>query len=249
MSGFSFSSVKDNYHQTLERISQAAKTAGRNPEEVRLVVVTKTQPIELVAAVVEAGAKYLGENYAEQALPKILSLSATAQVEWHMIGHVQSRKASLVCQHFDFLHSLDSLRLAIRLDRLAAEQGRELPVLLEFNLGGEESKFGWQIEQERDWQMTLPDLAQVLELPHLAVKGLMGMAPLTENPEDARYFYRKLRSFQSTLQTRLPQRGWSELSMGMSADFEVAIQEGATWVRIGQSIFGPRRAGSSSEKT
>lgn len=243
MNGLSVSSIQDNYHQTLERISRAAKTAGRKPEEVRLVVVTKTQPMEVVEAVVEAGAKYLGENYAEQAVPKILALSASAKVVWHMIGHVQSRKAGLVCEYFDYLHSLDSLKLAIRLDRQAAYRGKVLPVLLEFNLGGEESKYGWQIEQEQDWQLILPDLEQVLELPHLAVKGLMGMAPLSETPESARPFYRRLRSFQEILQARLPQRDWSELSMGMSADFEIAVQEGATWVRIGQSILGPRRSG------
>lgn len=242
MVGLSVSKLKDNYHQTLERIFHAAKTTGRNPEEVRLVVVTKTQPIDLVKAVVAAGAKYLGENYAEQAVPKIRALSVPLEVEWHMIGHVQSRKAELVCEHFDYLHSLDSLKLAVRLDRQAAEWGKVLPVLLEFNLGGERSKYGWQIKQEQDWQSILPDLEQVLALPHLAVKGLMGMAPMSEAPEDARPFFRRLRSFQKTLQARMPQLDWSELSMGMSADFEIAVQEGATWVRIGTNIFGPRRA-------
>jgi pyridoxal phosphate enzyme (YggS family) len=241
MNDSSASSIKDNYHETLGRIAHAAKNAGRQPEEVRLVVVTKTQPVEVVRAVIEAGARDLGENYAEQAVPKIQALSASVKVEWHMIGHVQSRKAGLVCEFFDYMHSLDSLKLATRLEIEAAERGRVLPVLLEFNLGSEESKYGWQINQEADWQTILLDIEQVLELPHLAVKGLMGMAPLSEVPEDARPFYRRLRSLQKTLQARLPRLDWFELSMGMSGDFEVAVQEGATMVRIGQSILGPRR--------
>lgn len=241
MVGLSASTIRDHYEKTLERIAGAAKKAGRQPQEIRLVVVTKTQPIEVVEAVIEAGARYLGENYAEQAVPKIQALSASASVEWHMIGHVQSRKADLVCEYFNYLHSLDSLKLAMRLDRQAGARGKVLPVLLEFNLGGEESKFGWTVSRESDWQTLIPELEQILELPHLAVKGLMGMAPLSTVPEDARPFYRRLRSIQKTLQQHLPQVDWSELSMGMSGDFEVAVQEGATWVRIGQKIFGPRQ--------
>ena len=243
MNALPVSQIKENYFRTLERIAQAAKAVGRKPEDVGLVVVTKTHPVEIIEAVIEAGAQYLGENYAEQALPKIQALSAQYKVEWHMIGHVQSRKADLVCEYFDYLHSLDSLKLAARLDRLAEERGRILPVLLELNLGGEESKYGWPIWQEKHWPDILPDLEQVIEMPHLKVKGLMGMAPFFDEAETARPFYRRLRLFQNYVQSRLPQEDWHELSMGMSADFEIAIQEGATWVRIGQSIFGPRKSG------
>ena len=240
MANFSGGKIKDNYLRTLERIAEAAYGAGRKPEDVKLVVVTKTHPIEVVEAVAEAGGKYLGENYAEEAALKIESLSSQYSVQWHMIGHVQSRKANLVCDYFDYLHSLDSLKLAVRLDRLAAERSRVLPVLLELNLGGEESKFGWPLWKEEQWQSILSDIVQVLDLLHLQVKGLMGMAPFFDDAEKARPYYKRLRLFQEFLQSHLPQVTWSELSMGMSADFEVAVQEGATWVRIGQSILGPR---------
>ena len=242
MANFSGGKIKDNYLRTLEWIAEAAYGAGRKPEDVKLVVVTKTHPIEVVEAVAEAGGKYLGENYAEEAALKIESLSSQYSVQWHMIGHVQSRKASLVCDYFDYLHSLDCLKLAVRLDRLAAERSRVLPVLLELNLGGEESKFGWPLWKEEQWQSILSDIVQVLDLLHLQVKGLMGMAPFFDDAEKARPYYKRLRLFQEFLQSHLPQVTWSELSMGMSADFEVAVQEGATWVRIGQSILGPRKS-------
>jgi PLP dependent protein len=203
-------------------------------------VVTKTHPIEVVRAVVEAGAEYLGENYAEEAVEKIQALPLNYKVQWHMIGHVQSRKAALICEYFDYLHSLDSLKLAERLDRLAAERKRRLPVLLELNLGGEESKFGWPIWDEKNWDTILDDINKVAALPYLTIKGLMGMAPFFFDPNDAKPFYRRLRLFRDFLWVRVPQLELNELSMGMSGDFEVAIQEGATWVRIGQKILGPR---------
>jgi hypothetical protein len=232
--------IKQNYNRTLEQMAQAAHVSGRDPGEIKLVVVTKTHPIEVVQAVVEAGAKYLGENYAEEAVPKIKALPAQYQVQWHMIGHVQSRKAALICDYFDYLHSLDSLKLALRLDRLAADRQCTLPVLLEFNLGGEESKFGWPVWEENNWQVLLDEINQVITLPNISVRGLMGMAPFFDDPDQARPYYRRLRLFRDYLRIHIPQVEWTELSMGMSGDFKVAIQEGATWVRIGQNILGPR---------
>jgi PLP dependent protein len=232
--------IKENFLQTLDQIAKAAFTVGRNPGEIKLVVVTKTQPIEVVRAVIDAGAEYLGENYAEEAVQKIEALPPENKVQWHMIGHVQSRKAALICEYFDYLHSLDSLKLAERLDRLAAERKRRLKVLLELNLGGEESKFGWPIWDEKNWDTILDDINKVAVLPNLMVKGLMGMAPFFDDPEDARPFYRRLRLFRDFLRVQVPQLDLTELSMGMSGDFEVAVQEGATWVRIGQKILGPR---------
>lgn len=235
--------IRENYFHTLERIAKAARIAGRAPEDIRLVVVTKTHPIEVVIAVVEAGAKYLGENYAEEAVLKIKELPAQYVVQWHMIGHIQSRKAALVCEYFDYVHSLDSLKLATRLDRFAGEHGRKLPVLVECNLGGEATKFGYPIWNEGLWKTILEEIAQIVELPNLSVRGVMGMAPFMAIAEEARPYYRRLRLFRDFLQSRLPRVDWRELSMGMSADFEVAVQEGATWVRIGQSILGARRTG------
>jgi len=232
--------IRERYQATLERIAIAAKASGREPESVRLVVVTKAQPLEVVQAAVQAGVRRLGENYPEESVSKILSFGPEIGVEWHMIGHVQSRKARLVIEHFDLLQSLDSLKLAERLDRMAAEAGRILPVMLEFNVGGEESKFGWSAAHEKDWLMLYPVIESILGLGNLEVRGLMTMPPLETDPEDARIYFRTLCLLRDHLATRYPQADWRELSMGTSADYEVAVQEGATLVRIGTAILGSR---------
>jgi len=232
--------IHERYQQTLEKITAAARATGRDPESVRLVVVTKAQPLEVVQAAVQSGAKILGENYPEESVSKILSLAPEVKVEWHMIGHVQSRKARLVVEHFDLLQSLDSLKLAERLDRMAADAGRILPVMLELNVGGEESKFGWPAAQEKEWPALYPEIEAILGLENLYLCGLMTMPPLEANPEDARIYFRTLRRLRDHLAGRYPQADWHELSMGTSADYEVAVQEGATLVRIGTAIVGPR---------
>jgi hypothetical protein len=235
------SSIRENYQSTLDQIATAARKSDRNPDDVRLVVVTKSQPIEIVQAAIEAGARILGENYPEEAVTKIQSLAAQSAVEWHMIGHVQSRKARLVADHFALLHSLDSVKLAQRLDRFAAEQNHVLPVLLEFNVGGEESKAGWDASDESKWEALLPEIASIVELSHLRVRGLMTMPPLETNPEDARRFFERLRSLRDYLSAQYSQADWRELSMGTSADYAVAVEEGATLVRVGTAIVGARK--------
>lgn len=240
MAAYSPQNIRKNYEIVLERIGQAAVRYHRTPESVRLVVVTKTHPVEVVKTVLEAGARHIGENYVEEAITKIQALSPDMPVQWHMIGHIQSRKASLVCQYFQYVHSLDSLRLAQRLEASSAGRKRPLPVLIECNLAGEETKFGYPIWQEEAWSELLPEIGQIAALPHLQVSGLMGMAPYFSAAEMARPYYHRLRLFQDYLRRHIPQVEWSELSMGMSGDFEVAIDEGATWVRICQSILGPR---------
>jgi len=232
--------IQDNLQRVLERIAQAARAAGRDPDGVRLVVVTKGHPIQAVQEVIAAGARLLGENYVEEGVGKQQACGGAALVQWHMIGHVQSRKARPVCEHFDWLHSLDSLKLARRLDSVAGELGRRLPVLLECNVSGEATKFGWSAWQAETWPDLLPALAEVTALPNLSVCGLMTMAPFLEDPEQARPYFRRLRRLQEFLACRLTQVDWVELSMGMSGDFEAAIQEGATLVRIGTAIMGPR---------
>jgi pyridoxal phosphate enzyme (YggS family) len=233
-------SIRERYLQTLDRIAAAAGKSGRNPESVKLVVVTKSQPVEVVQAAIEAGVRILGENYPEEGVRKIQTVPENSAVEWHMIGHVQGRKAGLVAQHFNLLHSLDTLRLAQRLDRLAGEAGRILPVLLEFNVGGEESKGGWPAWEEKQWAELLDDMSSVLALGYLQVRGLMAMPPLGETAEYSRPFFQRLKRLQETLMEEYPQASWTELSMGTSLDYEVAIQEGATFVRIGTAIVGPR---------
>jgi pyridoxal phosphate enzyme (YggS family) len=235
------SSIRENYQHTLDQIATAARKSDRKPEDIRLVVVTKSQPINVVQAALEAGARILGENYPEEGVTKIQSLAGQSGVEWHMIGHVQSRKARLVADHFALLQSLDSLKLAQRLDRFAAERNRVLPVLLEFNVGGEESKAGWEASDKTRWEMFLPEVSSILELSHLRVHGLMTMPPLETNPEDARRFFQRLRALRDHLASQFPEANWRELSMGTSADYTVAIEEGATLVRVGTAIVGARK--------
>ena len=242
------SSIREKYQFTLDQIATAAHKSGRDPKEIRLVVVTKSQPVEVAQAAIEAGAQVLGENYPEEGVTKIQSLAGQSGVEWHMIGHVQSRKARLVADHFALLHSLDSLKLAQRLDRFAAERNRVLPVLLEFNVGGEESKSGWDASDESQWNALMPDISSVLDLPHLTVHGLMTMPPLETDPQDARRFFLRLRSLREHLASQFPQADWHELSMGTSADYTVAVEEGATLVRVGTAIVGARKYKSDMER-
>jgi len=233
-------SIRGKYSQTLDRIAAAARSVGRDPDTVKLVVVTKAQPVEIVQAAIQAGVKMIGENYAEEGVMKIQSVGEASGVEWHMIGHVQSRKAELVARHFNMLQSLDSLRLARRLDRFCTEAGHSLPVLLEFNVGDEASKAGWPAADERRWSNLLPDISSILELPSLEVRGLMAMPPLGGQAESSRPYFVRLRKLQHYLSNQLPSGAWAELSMGTSLDYEVAVEESATLVRIGTAIVGAR---------
>jgi PLP dependent protein len=224
----------------MERIEFAARTSGRTPQSIKLVVVTKKQPLELIEAVIAAGAQYLGENYADEALPKINALRRNQQVQWHMIGHVQSRKAEMVCDNFGYIHSLDSLKLAERYNHFAGAACRKIPVLLQFNVSGEETKSGWNAWQEQQWEQFMPEIEKIITLENIQVRGVMTMPPFTEDPESARLYFRRLVQLRDFLGSHFPRGDWNELSMGMSGDYEVAIHEGATWVRIGQAILGPR---------
>jgi pyridoxal phosphate enzyme (YggS family) len=231
--------IHERYQRVLGQIAEAAHRSGREPGAVRLVVVTKSQPVEVVRAAIEAGIPALGENYAEEAVEKIAALQEY-EVEWHMIGHVQSRKADLVARHFTMLHSLDSLKLATRLDRSSGEMGRTLPVLLEFNVSGEESKFGFPAWNEAAWPRLSADLESILKMPHLRVRGLMTMPPFFDDPEKTRIYFQKLVRLREWLRELFPAAELDELSMGTSVDFPAAVAEGATYVRVGQAILGPR---------
>jgi PLP dependent protein len=231
--------IQQRMEQIQERIRRAAEAAGRKAQHVRLVVVTKAQPAEVVRAALEAGAIYLGENYPEETVAKMQVLGRV-EANWHMIGHLQSRKAALVTDNFDLLQSLDSARLAEKLERRLAESSRTLPVLLEMNVGGEESKFGWQAQDEKQWELLLPDIERIMAQPHLEIRGLMTMPPYDENPENTRPYFARLRKMSEWLGRRYSAEQFHELSMGTSVDFEAAVQEGATYVRIGEAILGPR---------
>lgn len=234
--------IRNNLNRVRNEIEAAAKRAGRNPDEVQIVVVTKAQPIDVVRDTLLAGAKILGENYPEETLPKILGLKDEFAVEWHMIGHLQSRKIPIVVEWFQMLESLDGVDLALKLEKRLADAGKVLPVLLEFNVGGEASKSGWDVSREELWEGVLPDVEKILTLPHLRVKGLMTMPPLMEHPEQSRPYFTRLIKLRDFLAKRLHGVDFSVVSMGTSMDYPVAVEEGATLIRVGTAILGPRPA-------
>jgi pyridoxal phosphate enzyme (YggS family) len=225
-----------------ERMAAAAQRAGRDPDEVTLVAVTKTHPLEVVQAAYQAGLRDLGENRVEQASAKIPALqsliSPASGLRWHMIGHLQRRKARQAVELFDLIHSLDSLRLARRISRFAGESDKVMPVLLEVNVSGEASKYGWSLADKAAF---FDDVGQIMALPHLRPCGLMTMAPIVAHPGQARPIFVALRELRDELRARFSQADWRELSMGMTDDFEPAIEEGATLVRVGRAIFESRR--------
>jgi PLP dependent protein len=232
--------VQQNYHRVSEQVLRIASLAGQDVGRIRLVVVTKGQPVDKIQAVLQAGATELGENYLEEAISKIELFKPNQDLTWHMIGHVQSRKAAGVCQQFGYVQSLDSLKLAQRMSRALSDIGMQMPVLLEFNVSGEETKFGFPAWREEGWDQLLSELSEIINQPNLAIHGLMGMAPYSQDPETARPYFQRLYRLREYLSHNIPEGDWSELSMGMSADFEIAIQEGATIVRIGEAIMGKR---------
>jgi PLP dependent protein len=240
-------SIARDLAQVQERIAEAALRAGRDPAAVTLVAVTKTHPAETAIAAYEAGVRNFGENRVEEGLAKIPVVRDAIpgpQPKWHMVGHVQSRKAQAAAEHFDYVHSVDRLKIARRLSHFAQEAGLTLPVLLECNISGEESKYGFELagweqaEAQRD--AFFATVERILELPGLAVRGLMTMAPFVPDPETVRPIFASLRGLLETLRERFPSGEWRHLSMGMTDDFEVAVEEGSTMVRIGRAIFGAR---------
>lgn len=232
--------IRKNLNQVRNQIEAAARRARRNPDEVQVVVVTKSQPIEVVRDTLLAGAKILGENYPEEALPKVQAVRDDFAVEWHMIGHLQSRKIPIVVEWFQMLESLDRVDLALKLEKRLAEAGKVLPVLLEFNVGGEVSKSGWDVSREELWEGILPEVEKILALPHLRVRGVMTMPPLMEHPEQSRPYFTRLIKLRDFLAKRFHETDFSIISMGTSLDYPIAVEEGATLIRVGTAILGPR---------
>jgi PLP dependent protein len=233
--------IKENAEAIQEKIADAAKRSGRDAGEVKLVTVSKKKSVEVVQAAVQAGITLFGENYPEETVGKMDILNEEyPDLAWHMIGHLQSRKARLVARRFDMMHSLDSVRLANKLGRALDEAGRKLPVLLEMNVSGEDSKGGWTAWDENQWGLLVPEIEQIMAVDALIVKGLMAMPPLSADPEKTRPYFVQLRQLRDWLGNKFPQTDWRELSMGTSLDYEVAVEEGATFVRIGTAILGAR---------
>lgn len=232
--------IKKNLSAVKMRIARASENVGRDPSKIKIVAVSKLMPPDVIVAGVKAGIRCFGENYPERAAEKIKLLDIDENLEWHMIGHIQSRKAETVCEYFDMVHSIDRMKIARYLDRYAKEHEQAIPVLLEVNLSGEKSKYGWNASEEGNWRNLIPEFEEVLSLRNLQVKGLMTMPPLYDNPEQTRPIYKKLGRLQKFLRNQLSESAWDELSIGTSFDYLVAVEEGATMVRIGTEIFGPR---------
>lgn len=232
--------IRENLDQVQIRMKNAAERGGRDIEEIQLIAVTKLLPLEMVKAGIAAGIRAFGENYPEQAVEKIQAISTDESISWHMIGHIQSRKTSTVCTYFDWVHAVDRMKIAHYLDRYSAEVNRLMPVLIEVNLSGEESKHGWKAWDSDFWSDLIPQFKEITELSHIQVRGLMTMPPYFDEAELTRPYYQRLRRLQAFLRDQLPDTSWDELSIGTSFDFEVAIEEGATMIRLGTVIFGPR---------
>jgi hypothetical protein len=224
--------VLSNLAQIQDKIASAAQRVGRKPEDARLVAISKKKSADHIRAAMDAGQQIFGENLVQEAQRKKEELPGS--IEWHLVGHLQKNKVRGALETFDLIHSIDSLALAERVQRLAEEPGFRPRVLLQVNVAGEASKHGFSPDALR------AEFEQLLELHRLEIEGLMTIPPFAAQPEDSRQYFVQLRELRDSLQDEF-QAGLPELSMGMSGDYEVAVEEGATLVRVGQAIFGERK--------
>jgi pyridoxal phosphate enzyme (YggS family) len=226
--------LKNRLENVNDRINKAALKCGRDPENIHLVAVSKTIPANRVKEAIELGVTILGENYVQEARDKF-NVLGTYPVSWHFIGHLQTNKAKYAVRLFDLIHSVDTLKLARELDKQAKKVNKFQDILIQINVSKEPSKSGSDMENAANL------IKDIVGLENLSVKGLMAMPPFFNNPEKARPYFTALRNLRDQIQKTLPGVALDELSMGMTGDFEVAIEEGATFVRIGTAIFGERR--------
>ena len=223
--------IKNNLEIIKEKIKKATLKTNRNPEEIKLVAVTKTATIEQIKEAISAGVKIIGENKVQEAKEKYQILSA--DIEWHLVGHLQTNKVKYAIEIFDLIHSVDSIKLAKEIDKRSLQFGMITNVLVEVNVSGEETKYGIKAEEVE------PFLKEISEFSRIKVRGLMTIAPIAEDKEEVRPYFRKLRKlFEKIKIENMKNIRMDYLSMGMTEDFEVAIEEGANMVRIGRGIFG-----------
>jgi len=230
-------SLQDNLARVQDRIANAAARVGRDAADITLVAVSKLHPVEALLAAYKLGVRHFGENRVEEAsikLPAFRQSIGDPSVRFHMIGHLQSRKAAAAVALFDYVHSVDGVKLAQRLSRFAS---KPLPILLEINVSGEESKYGFDGTRRGE---LFGAVEAMIQLPNLQLDGLMTMAPIVEDAEQARPVFRALRELRDEIEVFCPDLKLPHLSMGMTDDFEVAIEEGATLVRLGRALFGER---------
>ncbi len=230
--------IKNNYYKILENINQAALSSSRDPGQIKIVTVSKTRSIDVIKAALLAGIKDFGENYPEEAIGKIEEINDPL-ITWHMIGHIQSRKTKSVANNFNIVHSVDRLKIAKKLDDELCKINKTMPVLIEFNVSGEASKFGWAAWEPSTWDELRPDMEVLLSLKNTILAGMMTMPPLNTS-ENSRDYFVKLRKLQEYFSKLYGEDHFKELSMGTSHDYVIAVQEGATFVRIGEAILGKR---------
>lgn len=234
--------LADNLAQVQRRMAAAATRARRDPADVTLVAVSKGQPAAAIQAAYQLGVRDFGESYLEEALPKIADVTdwlaahgaAADPIRWHLVGHLQSRKAGRAVGPFALIHSVDRVKIAYKLSQLAGQAALSVPILLEVNAAAEPSKYGFT------WDAVGQAVPAVAGLPGLSLAGLMTIAPIVAHAELARPVFQRLYALRAALHAQYPAANWRHLSMGMTDDFEVAIEEGATLVRIGRAIFGER---------
>jgi hypothetical protein len=234
------SDIRSNYQKIQKRIIEACERAGRDPESVKTVVVTKFQPAWKINEVIRAGALQLGENYPEQLAQKIGEIDLSANPKFHMIGHLQSRKIKYIIEYFSMLHSIDSLETAVKLDKACEQVNIRLPVFIEVNIAGEDTKNGLDVNSKEKWDSVVDFANQINGLRNLDLVGLMTIPPFTKVGEINRPYFQQCRLLLNYINQKTDITGFKELSMGTSSDFEVAVEEGATFVRIGEAIMGSR---------
>ena len=223
--------IKNNLEIINKKIRKAALKVNRNPEEIKLVAVTKTATTEQIEEAINAGVKIIGENRVQDAKKKYQIF--TADVEWHLIGHLQTNKAKYAVEIFNCIHSVDSIKLAQEIDKRSLQFGKIMDVLVEVNVSGEETKYGIKSEEVETF------LKEISEFPRIRIRGLMTIAPIAEDKEEVRPYFRKLRELSEKIKSKnIENIKMDYLSMGMTEDFEIAIEEGANMVRIGRGIFG-----------
>ncbi len=230
------STIVENIQWIRDRIAAAAASCNRSPDDITLLPISKTFPVDSISQAAAAGMSRFGENRVQEAEKKILHFRSLANLEWHLVGHLQSNKAKRAAELFDVIHSVDSIKLATRLSQACVEIGKVLSVLIQVDLGGEDTKFGAEPD-------SIADIVRVVSgLKGIRINGLMTIPPFFEDPDKSRPYFARLRDLRDTVESEMPGcLGERHLSMGMSHDFEAAIREGSTMVRIGTAIFGTRQ--------
>lgn len=232
--------IEKRYETVYKQLEEAALRANRDPKEITVLAVSKLQPVEKIRSAYDAGIRFFGESYVEEALPKMEALIDLENVIWEMVGHVQSRKAKLVANSFSRLHSLSSIKLARLLNRHRDTALSPMEVLIQVNVSGEESKQGVDATEREDWDNVLKFAQELKDYPNLKLTGLMSMPPLFDDPEQNRPYFQQVRELLNYLNEKDSSLNLYELSMGTSYDFVIAIEEGATIVRLGSSLLGER---------